>query len=54
MSSRFSLLSRVVSNLSSKQGKRTLTMGRILIVLVTIFMVMSGGEPAYAGWCSKC
>ncbi len=45
------LLARLVSGLSSIQTKRTT---KVLVILTAIFMVMAGGEPAYAAWCPRC
>jgi hypothetical protein len=45
------LVARVVSGLSSIQAKRTT---KVLVILAAIFMVMTGGEPAYAEWCLRC
>ncbi len=48
------LLAHLVSGLSFIQEKRSLRITKVLIILTIVFMVMSGGEPAYAEWCSRC
>ena len=51
MSSTSNLIARVVSLV---QAKRTQHITKVLIILTIVFMVMSGGEPAYAEFCPRC